>query len=184
MLKGRGFPLWIPEPNKNLSMIYQRQGTIIGDVGLVTYAGSFSFLFNICLPADHPINPTDLPEDFAPIDPPINPIDIRRFTEFKSGSFLGSNSIVKSESEPDENQLSFEAQSSEGAILVMPEGAISYDFENIPKLRKYIAANLESWYRYANGPRGREAKNGDLRIVIGCDKSTSWGMATMSNLSE
>ncbi|KAF4617803.1 hypothetical protein D9613_006184 [Agrocybe pediades] len=183
LLKGRGFPLWIPEPNKNLSMIYQRQGISIGDVGLVTYAGSFSFLFNICLPADHPVNPRVMPEGFAPIDPPIDPGDVRRFTEFKSRSFLGSNSIVKS-SEPDENHLSFEAQSSEGAILVMPEGAVSYDFENIPQFRKYIATNLESWYRYANGPRGREAKNGDLRIVIGCDKSTSWGMATMSNLSQ
>ncbi|KAF9560916.1 hypothetical protein CPC08DRAFT_707792 [Agrocybe pediades] len=183
MLKGRGFPLWIPEPNKNLSMIYQRQGISIGDVGLITYAGSFSFLFNIFLPADHPINPRIMPEGFAPIDPPIDPGDVRRFTEFKSGSFLGSNSIVKS-SEPDDNPLSFESQSSEGAILVMPEGAVSYDFENIPQFRKYIAANLESWYRYANGPRGREAKNGDLRIVVGCDKSTSWGMATMSNLSQ
>ncbi|KAF9543338.1 hypothetical protein CPC08DRAFT_716753 [Agrocybe pediades] len=183
LLKGRGFPLWIPEPNKNLSMIYQRKGINIGDVGLVTYSGSFSFLFNICLPADDPINPRVMPEGFAPIDPPIDSGDVRRFTEFKSGSFLGSNSIVKS-SEPDENHLSFEAQSSEGAILVMPEGAVSYDYENIPQFRKYIAANLESWYRYANGPRGREAKNGDLRIVIGCDKSTSWGMATMSNLSQ
>ncbi|KAF4617807.1 hypothetical protein D9613_006180 [Agrocybe pediades] len=183
LLKGRGFPLWIPEPNKNLSMIYQRQGISIGDVGLVTYAGSFSFLFNICLPADHPVNPRVMPEGFAPIDPPIDPGDVRRFTEFKAGSFLGSNSIIKS-LEPYENQLSFEAQSSEGAILVMPEGAVSYDFENIPSFRKYIAANLESWYRYANGLRGREAKNGDIRVVIGCDKSTSWGMAAMSNLSE
>ncbi|KAF4617806.1 hypothetical protein D9613_006181 [Agrocybe pediades] len=183
LLKGRGFPLWIPEPNRNLPMPYQRQGISIGDVGIVSYTGSFSFLFNICLPADHPINPEDLPEGFAPIDPPINPIDVRTFIELKSGSFLGSNSIVKS-SEPDENPLSFEIQSSEGAILVMPEGAVSYDFDNIPKFRKYIAANLESWYHYANGPRGREAKNGDLRVVIGCDKSTSWGMATMSNLSQ
>ncbi|KAF4616459.1 hypothetical protein D9613_008754 [Agrocybe pediades] len=178
LLKARGFPLWIPEPHRNLPMPYQRQGISIGDVGIVTYAGSFSFLFNICLPADDPINPRELPEGFAPINPPIDPIDIRTIIELKPGSFLGSNSITKSLAEPDDNPLSFEAQSSEGAILVMPEGAVSYHLENIATFRNYVTANLESWYRYANGPRGREAKNGDIRVVVGCDKSTSWGMAT------
>jgi len=66
----------------------------------------------------------------------------------------------------------------------MPDGAISHDLENISRFRDYAAANVESWYRYANGPRGRQAKNGDLRLVVGCDKSTSWGMATMSKMSQ
>jgi len=101
LLKGRGFPLWIPEPNKNLNMAYQRQGISIGDVGIITSSGSFSFLFNICLPPDHPINPRCLPEGFAAINPPIDPFDIRMFVEFKPSSFLASRSIVKS-NQPDE----------------------------------------------------------------------------------
>ena len=66
----------------------------------------------------------------------------------------------------------------------MPEGAISEDLENLPRLRNYVADNVETWYRYINGPRGREAKNGDVRLVVGCDKATSWGMATLSNMSQ
>ena len=62
----------------------------------------------------------------------------------------------------------------------MPEGAISQDLENISKFRTYAAANLEHWYRYANGTRGREVKNGDLRLVIGCDKASSWAVASLS----
>lgn len=42
---------------------------------------------------------------------------------------------------------------------------------------------MESWYCYTNGERGREARNGDLRLVVGCDKAKAWGMATFSRSS-
>jgi hypothetical protein len=65
----------------------------------------------------------------------------------------------------------------------MPEGAYSEDLGNFSRLRQYIATHAEDWYKFINGPRGREAQNGDLRVVVGCDKTTSWGMATFSNPS-
>lgn len=67
---------------------------------------------------------------------------------------------------------------------MMPEGAISEDLENIPRFREYAAANARKWYEYINGPRGREARNGDIRLVVGCDKTTSWGMAVLSNTNQ
>ena len=63
----------------------------------------------------------------------------------------------------------------------MPEGAYSEDLSNFSRLGRYIATHAEDWYKFVNGPRGRQAQNGDLRVVIGCDKTTSWGMATFSN---
>jgi hypothetical protein len=66
----------------------------------------------------------------------------------------------------------------------MPEGAVAYDLENIPAFRDYVAANVEKWYKFVNGIRGREAKNGDVRLVIGCDKTTSWGMAALANVTQ
>ena len=95
--KGRGFALWIPEPNKNLPVPYQRTGIQIGDVGIIRPDGSFSFIFNICVPRDNPINPRSLPEDFVPIHPPIDPIDIHTVDAFNPGSYLASTSIEKSE---------------------------------------------------------------------------------------
>ncbi|KIM48564.1 hypothetical protein M413DRAFT_81374 [Hebeloma cylindrosporum] len=181
--KERGYALWIPAPNKNLPLPYQRKGIQIGDVGIITPSGGFSFIFNICVPRDNAINPPSLPEDFVPIHPPIDRIDICRFTTFNAGSYLASTSIEKSQDDTISPGLSFRASASEGAILTMPEGAVSEDFENLPRFRKYVAANVEKWYRYINGPRGREAKNGDVRLVVGCDKATSWGMATLSNVS-
>ncbi|KDR66169.1 hypothetical protein GALMADRAFT_1203829 [Galerina marginata CBS 339.88] len=184
LLKGRGFPLWIPEPSMNLPMPYQRLGINIGDVGIITSAGNFSFLFNICLPADHPINPRTLPEGFAPISPSIDPVDVRRFSELKPGGYLASASIERSKNSAASGELSFETQASEGAILAFPEGATSQDYENLPHFRTYVAEHLQNWYLFANGPRGRDAKNGDLRVVIGFDKTASWGMATLANISQ
>ena len=66
----------------------------------------------------------------------------------------------------------------------MPDGAISQDLENLPIFREYVAANVQKWYRYINGPRGCEAKNGDVRLVVGCDKATSWGMAALTNVTQ
>jgi len=98
-MKGRGFPLWIPEPNKRLPRAYRKKGVNIGDVGIVTPSGAFSFLFNICVPSDNTINPDILPEGFAPISPPLNALDIGEFDEFNPGSYLASSSIEKSRSE-------------------------------------------------------------------------------------
>ena len=66
----------------------------------------------------------------------------------------------------------------------MPRGARSEDLGNLSRFRKYAAANLANWYRYVNGPRGREAKNGDLRLVVGFDKTTSWGIATFGSQTQ
>jgi len=87
-------------------------------------------------------------------------------------------------SESNFRELVFETSASEGAVLTMPRGAIALDLENVPVFREYVAANVAKWYRFVNGVRGREAKNGDVRVVIGCDKTTSWGMAAISNVTQ
>jgi hypothetical protein len=63
----RGFPLYVPGPQPNCPAEYQKTGVSIGDVGRITEEGIFDFFFNIYLPADHPINNNDVPEDFAPL---------------------------------------------------------------------------------------------------------------------
>ena len=96
--KRRGFALYIPQPNRRLSIEYQRIGIRIGDVGIITPDGGFSFLFNICVPPDDPINPRILPEDFSPLQPALTDADIVEFSRFNSGSYLVSESIEKKES--------------------------------------------------------------------------------------
>jgi hypothetical protein len=200
MLKDRGFPLWIPQPNIRLPIPYRAKGVCIGDVGIITPFGGFDFLFNICRTRDDPINPEELPDNFSPIYPPLNPTDVREFREFSSGSYLASSSIVKSQTAEQTpcvypsfmffillmlhyRGLTFESSASEGAILTMPDGAFQEELGNLSKFRDYVAVHAANWYKFVNGPRGREAQNGDVRVVVGCDKSTSWGMATFANTS-
>ncbi|KAF9553555.1 hypothetical protein CPC08DRAFT_713621 [Agrocybe pediades] len=177
-----GTALWIPEGHSNLLDPYQ--GVSIGDVGTVTRSGSFSFLFNICLPADHPVNRNLVPEGFKPICPPVDPCDIREIHEFMPMDYLSTDCIRKLANDSDDSTsnaplISFQVQEGEGSVVVMPEGAISQDLENVSKFRSYAASNLENWYRYVNVTRGREIKNGELRLVIGCDKTTSWAIAAV-----
>ena len=182
-----------------LPIPYRAQGVRVGDVGIFTENGGFDFLFNICVPRDDPINPGKLPENFIPISPPLDPTDIRKFAEFSPGSYLASSSVAESRTTESLyvlvysnflnlsinvlSSLVFESSASEGAILTMPEGAYSEDLSNSLRLRQYIATHAEDWYKFVNGPRGREAQNGDLHVVVGCDKTTSWGMATFANSS-
>ncbi|CAA7262081.1 unnamed protein product [Cyclocybe aegerita] len=183
--KHRGFPLWIPEPHRNLPTAYRRTGVKIGDVGIITSSGSFSFLFNIFTAMEDPIHISRLPAGFIPTAPLRREIDICIFSEFGPGSYLASSTIEKSECDSSPG-LAFKTSASEGAVLAMPEGATSINVENIGQIRKYVAAHLVNWYHYVNGPLGRDAKNGDIRIVIGCDKTTSYGMATvtMTNMTQ
>lgn len=80
--------------------------------------------------------------------------------------------------------MAFESSASEGAVLAMPQGAQAQDLANVSIFRRYLSLNAENWYKYVNNIRGREARNGDVRLVIGCDKASSWGVATFSNLTK
>ena len=203
--KGRGFALYVPEPNMHLPHAYQKIGINIGDVGFITPDGAFSFLFNICVPRDDPINPRILPEDFSLLQPMLTDFDVAKFPRFKSGSYLASASIEKKESESNTRcvtpslessipkllfntrelrGLHFETSASEGAVLTMPEGAISLDLENDLAFSNYLEANVQKWYEFVYRVRGKSIRNGELRLVIGCDKTTAWGIATVSGMSQ
>jgi len=93
----RGYPLWIPQANTYLHKTYRSRGVSIGDVGILTPSGAFDYLFNICVPADNPINPGQdlVPDGFEPIRLPFNGrCLIRGYTEdLNQRSYLASSSI-------------------------------------------------------------------------------------------
>ncbi len=70
---------------------YRRKGVSLGDVGIL-YSTSFCFLFNIFLPADHPINSGRVPLDFKPLSilPELNR---RNRPIFNAKEFLNSTSV-------------------------------------------------------------------------------------------
>lgn len=68
----------------------------------------------------------------------------------------------------------------EAAVLIMPDGATSEDYMALGELRRYAIKHAVSWYEFINDKLMREAPNGSLYLVTGCDKSTTWGLATVS----
>ena len=62
--------------------------------------------------------------------------------------------------------------------MVMPNGATTQNLLNTWGVRDTISSNAMDWYTYTRTIRGRYVKNGDIRVVVGVDKVSSWGIAT------
>jgi len=85
--------MWIPGPSMRLPKEYRRNGIGIGDVGIVYRSEGFSFLFNIFLPADHPVNTGRVPDDFEPLDFGHVQNDIETKIVYGKGHHLASSSL-------------------------------------------------------------------------------------------
>jgi len=68
--------------------------------------------------------------------------------------------------------------------LIMPNGSTATNLYNTRLVEEYMHKNAEHWYRYVIHRRGRRVENGDIRIVVGCDKVSSWGIATLASSLE
>ncbi|KAK0227685.1 hypothetical protein IW262DRAFT_1346755 [Armillaria fumosa] len=194
---GHGYPLWIPEPDYSLPSAYVERGICVGDVGIIRSDGGFDFVFNAFLEADNPVNAGRVPPDFSPLrtesDP--NPIHIMHLQHPKH-SFVASPHVsvtsVTLEASAEVPSVAgrgveFEFSTSEdqAAFLMLPQGATRFDVKNLLSMRNYALEHAHEWYEYINGPKlGREALNGTLYFVTGCDKTTAWGSAAISKPSD
>lgn len=94
--KRHGYPLWFPEPRKELSKEYRSVGVEIGDVGMITFDGGFDFLFNICRSADDPVNSQGVPAGFKPVH--LKPEHVREIPEMHGvGTHISSACIYTAE---------------------------------------------------------------------------------------
>ncbi|KAJ7932072.1 hypothetical protein B0H13DRAFT_1537467, partial [Mycena leptocephala] len=171
----RGFPLYDPEPRQTLPQEYQRSGVAIGDVGRITPEGAFDFFFNIYLPADHPINDNDVPENFCPLP------RYRSKDQYNKSYFAGDHVSTPSVQRLDPDvfpggDFILSCRAPRGAVLALPHGSHLQKLENLENVRKYAATHAESWFKYINGPRGRGLNA--LYLVTGCEKAPSWGLAS------
>lgn len=65
--RGHGYPLWDPTPSQH-PFEHNFHGVRIGDVGCISPEGSFSYLFNVTLPAGDPANEGRTPPDFEHVE--------------------------------------------------------------------------------------------------------------------
>jgi hypothetical protein len=71
----------------------------------------------------------------------------------------------------------------EGAVLVLPEGASRKDIRgHKAQFRRCAMENAFCWYQFANKRLERDIPNGSLILVTGCDMAASWGIASFSDI--
>ncbi|KAJ7347345.1 hypothetical protein DFH08DRAFT_1002107 [Mycena albidolilacea] len=76
--------------------------------------------------------------------------------------------------------ITFRFLSNEGAVLVLPEGATCQNLLPIETFRAHVRKCAPQWYTFA---RDYLPSTESLFVVTGCDKATSWGIATASTTS-
>jgi hypothetical protein len=64
---------------------------------------------------------------------------------------------------------------------MLPETVYTADLLGIVPMRDYIRKNLQNWYTFVRDVKGWDVKNGDIRVVHSCRKSSGYGIATVSN---
>ena len=83
----------MPGPYDNLPVDYRREGIGIGDVGVLLRFGTFSYFFNIFLPADHPVNAGKVPDNFEPLDLSILQQKSNKEASFAKMDYIKSSSV-------------------------------------------------------------------------------------------
>jgi len=73
---------------------------------------------------------------------------------------------------------------SQGAALMLPEGALRVDYRGLPDMRDYAARNAESWYQFLTEQVRMDAHNGSLYLVTGHDKTNCYENIAFSNSSK
>ncbi|KAF5312269.1 hypothetical protein D9619_002353 [Psilocybe cf. subviscida] len=185
--KNFGHPLWIPGPNERASTAYRESGVMVGDVGIITSHGSFSYLFSVFHDAAHPRNAgMQLPLDFVPFATSPGACDIEEFREFDcaTGCYLADDYVMRISGEADfSGRTILQTSAKQAAVLMLPETVYTADLRSIVPLRDYIRNNLQGWYKFVRDVKGWDIKNGDIRVVHSCRKSAGYGIATVSNSS-
>ncbi|KAK0500197.1 hypothetical protein EDD18DRAFT_818804 [Armillaria luteobubalina] len=193
-----GYPLWIPESDYNLPDVYRDKGVSVGDLGILTDDGGFDFLFNVCAEADDPVNRGRVPPQFQPLRISYGSSHpIRKIPYHCRNSSITSADVSKTEFTVEGSAqitpfvsggggFEFSLQSAEAAILMLPDGGNRYSTTHRALFEQYAIENGHSWYVYVNSLEylARQAPNGSLYLVTGCDKAKTWMIAAASRPSK
>ncbi|KAJ6474390.1 hypothetical protein DFH09DRAFT_953235 [Mycena vulgaris] len=193
--KKQGYPLFYPQPFDTLPEPARRKGTEIGDVGVVTISGAFDPIFNILRAGDDPANRFGVPLGFEQVI--LGPRDISELALYHlPGSDISNTAINKKRLDLEagiENNIFLPAgvgavvevstNSKQTGLLLLPDGASRWDLLPLQVFRDYALKHGQNWYAFVNGRLGRMIGSGDLYLVTGVTKSTSWSVAAIENQS-
>ncbi|KAF7289659.1 hypothetical protein HMN09_01328500 [Mycena chlorophos] len=167
-----GQPQFAPEPNENLPAESREIGITIGDWGF----GATVRWRSLATCAAPPTTPCmRIWESRLALNPWTASLDADASSVIPHCPLLTLGGSV---------QVSF--QSAQGAVLVLPVGATREDIRIDLPFRQHIQENADAWYAFATKAgflpeaRGIRNSNNSLFVVTGCDKTSTWALATAS----
>ncbi|KAJ7936421.1 hypothetical protein B0H13DRAFT_1469114, partial [Mycena leptocephala] len=174
----KGYPLFQPQPYDDLPEDSKRTGIRIGDVGVVTAPGSFDSIFNILHDAgDQIVNRFGVPEHFVRLE--VDDRDVAwHELRHPPGSDISNTTINKTRVDMTAS-VTVSANSQRTAVLLLPDGASSWDLRPLQLFKDYAEKHTQNWYKFVNGVLKRRIANGDLYLVTGVTKSSSWSVAAV-----
>ncbi|KAJ7752588.1 hypothetical protein B0H16DRAFT_1317279 [Mycena metata] len=182
----QGYPLFQPQLYDDLPDERMRNGVCIGDVGIVTRPGGFDPIFNILHDAgDNVVNPWGVPEDFGRLR--LDDRDIAwQQLRYPAGSDVSNSAINKRRVAAGAGvnadfgaNVEVSTNSKRNAILLLPDGASSWDLRSLHLFKHYAEKHTRNWYKFVNMTLQRGIANGDLYLVTGVTKSSSWSVAAI-----
>lgn len=113
------------------------------------------------------------------------PPDKLQFCEFYSLCHCSSHIIINSGVPKEVGAgLSFSSSATQGALLILPEGAKRSDHQQYARFEAYAAKYAHSWCNYVNGPLARGVPPGAIYFITGFDKARAWGVASFKHAQE
>ncbi|KAF8432207.1 hypothetical protein L210DRAFT_3558656 [Boletus edulis BED1] len=179
-----GYPLRVPEPSSTLPSSYKKDGLQIGDVGYVNGDGAFNPLFNISFDSNHALNKRlGDPLTFDPVELKDYDVDVNH------NAIPLDRSITSPDITQPRTQLrradhyEFTPSSAKGAILILPDGATSYNLsaQANERFRKLAMEEAFDWYRLAQETCGDNIRNGSLYLLTGFYKAQCWSLASFNH---
>jgi hypothetical protein len=81
--------------------------------------------------------------------------------------------------------ITFNCANKQGATLVLRAASTRVNIRDNDHIDEYISKHIDSWYEYASklGYRKRQAPQGSIVLIRGCDKTSSWAHATFAERS-
>ncbi|KAI3601681.1 hypothetical protein WG66_009039 [Moniliophthora roreri] len=190
-----GVPLFYPEPNASsiFPQAHQETGVRVGDLGVLTPEGRFDFVFNVCRPADDPIQWKGVPDNFEQLITTGSLHETRCYLRrgalvysldaSTKGISLKGTAPVPGTPFGIGAGAEIEFSKGSGAALSLPNGGSLLETDENIAFLEYAKKHAKSWYHFVNAVLGRNASNGSLYLITGHVKSDAWDLAVARNPS-
>jgi len=176
--RGKGYPLWEPEPRDSGEVT-------IGDVGYI-HRGAFYRMFNASRDPQDELNQTlGVPDEFEKFA--IGTLVPQRSAGAIGAGPLASKTLKRIELKADASvhgigaSCEFECTDDQAAILVLKAPADREELHQTRRMKNYMFKHIQNWHTFATDQLGLELEQDEILFVRGWVKTASWEVTAFTH---